>query len=66
MLSPGGVGQFVRLGDRHALNWLQGIGGWPRKLDNSTAIGTTSSRYVTLTRGTPTPVDDVQVLKGQA
>jgi uncharacterized repeat protein (TIGR01451 family) len=66
MLSPGGVGQFVALGDRYPLDWLQGISGSPKKVDNSLAIGTTSSRYVTLTRGTPTPVDDVQVLKGQA
>ncbi len=66
MLAPGGVGQFVALGDRYALDWLQGISGWPRKLDNSLAIGTTSSRYVTLTRGTPSQIDDVQVLRGQA
>lgn len=66
MITPGGVGQFVALGERYPLDWLQGIGGSPKKVDNSLAIGTTSSRYVTLTRGTPTPVDDVQVLKGQA
>ena len=66
MLAPGGVGQFVTLGERGFLDCLAHPKEPPKKLDNSYAIGTTSARYISLTRGTPTYDDDVPVQKGQA
>ncbi|HEY1599205.1 MAG TPA: DUF11 domain-containing protein [Pirellulales bacterium] len=66
MIAPGGVGQFVSLGDRSFLDCLASPKLRPQKLDNSYAVGTTSARYIALTRGTPTYDDDVPVQKGQA
>lgn len=66
MLAPGGVGQFVEVGKGGALDWLRFGDNFPRKVDNTFAIGLTSTRYIVLTRGTPTPIDDVPVLRGQA
>lgn len=66
MLDPGGTGQFVDLGKRTPADFLVGDFSWPRKIDNSFAIGTTSRRNLRLTRGTPTPTDDVHVQRGQA
>jgi uncharacterized repeat protein (TIGR01451 family) len=66
MLAPGGVGQFVALGNMGVLDQIKHPQDAPRKLDNSYAIGTTSARYVALTRGTPTYDDDVPIQKGQA
>ncbi len=66
MLAPGGVGQFVTLNERGFFDCLARPNEPPHKLDNSYAIGTTSARYVQLTRGTPTLDDDLAVQKGQA
>lgn len=66
MLAPGGVGQFIALGRKGPLDWITGFNTWPRKVNSSYAIGTTSSRYLCLTRGTPTPADDLPVERGQA
>ncbi|MEX2119289.1 MAG: DUF11 domain-containing protein [Pirellulales bacterium] len=66
MLAPGGAGQIVALGKHTPLDWLVGFRTWPRKIDNTFAIGSTSSRNLCLTRGTPSPADDVPVLRGQA
>ena len=66
MLAPGGVGQFMALGERSLLGGLLNPREVPHKLDNSYAIGTTSAHYVALTRGTPNFDDDVPVQKGQA
>ena len=66
MLTPGGVGQFVDLGRRATFDWLFGGGARPRKIDNTFAISNTSPTNVCITRGTPIPSDDVQVLRGQA
>ena len=66
MLAPGGVGEFV---DLNPTGWFDNVKhpqDTPRKLDNSFAIGSTSTKYVALTRGTPTLDDDVPVQKGQA
>ncbi|MBX9791967.1 MAG: DUF11 domain-containing protein [Pirellulales bacterium] len=64
-VAPGSVGYFMAVGRRSALGQLTSFDGGPRKLDNTFALGTTSSRYVLLTRGTPTLEDDVAVLRGQ-
>ncbi|HEV3339844.1 MAG TPA: DUF11 domain-containing protein [Pirellulales bacterium] len=66
MLAPGGVGQFLTVGHRGPLDWLVGFHSGPRKVDNTYAVGTTSSSYLCLTRGTPTPEDDLPVERGQA
>jgi uncharacterized repeat protein (TIGR01451 family) len=66
MLAPGGVGQFLTVGRRGPLDWLAGFYPGPRKIDNTYALGTTSSSYLCLTRGTPTPEDDLPVERGQA
>jgi len=65
-LSPGSVGQFVGLGRRTPLDWLVGFNNWPRKISPTYAVGTTSSRYLSLHRDTPTNGDDVRVERGQA
>ena len=66
MLAPGGVGEFLMVGRRSPLDWLVGFDSGPRKIDNTYAVGTTSSSYLCLTRGTPTPDDDLPVERGQA
>ncbi|HEV7221133.1 MAG TPA: DUF11 domain-containing protein [Pirellulales bacterium] len=66
MLAPGGAGHFIALGRKSPLDWIVGFPTWPRKVNDSYAIGTTSSRYLCLTRGTPTPSDDLPVERGQA
>ena len=66
MLEPGGTGQFVDLNKQTPMDLLVGDFNWPRKVDDTFAIGSTSRRYLRLTRGTPTPTDDVYVQRGQA
>jgi uncharacterized repeat protein (TIGR01451 family) len=66
MLSSGGVGEFLVVGRRSPLDWLVGFHSGPRKVNNTYAVGTTSSSYLCLTRGTPTPSDDLPVDRGQA
>ncbi|MHC4401013.1 MAG: hypothetical protein ACYTG0_15160 [Planctomycetota bacterium] len=66
LLEPGGTGQFVEVGRGTAMDWLVGDFTWPRKIDNSFAVGSTSRRYLRLSRGTVSPDDDVLVLAGQA
>ena len=38
----------------------------PRKINNNYAIGSTACRSATITRGTPSPSDDIPVARGQA
>ncbi|HEX5446916.1 MAG TPA: hypothetical protein VFW87_24075 [Pirellulales bacterium] len=66
MLASGGVGEFLAVGRQTPLDWFAGFPTWPRKITNNYAIGSTSSRYLCLTRGTPTPTDDFPVDRGQA
>lgn len=66
MLASGGVGEFLAIGKQTPLDWFAGFPTWPRKITNTYAIGSTSSRYLCLTRGTPTPTDDFPVDRGQA
>jgi uncharacterized repeat protein (TIGR01451 family) len=65
MLAPGGVGQFAALGSVLPTDYLFGAT-TPKKVDNTYAIGNTSSQRLTLNRGTPTKDDDVLVERGQA
>lgn len=66
MLAPGGVGHFVDVGRgvHDHLHKLVGLG--PKKVDNTLALGKTTSKLTTLTRGTPEPGDDVTVQPGQS
>jgi len=66
MLEPGGTGQFVDLNKQIFMDLLVGDFNRPHKVDDTFAIGSTSRRYLRLTRGTPTPTDDVYVQRGQA
>ncbi|HEX7448185.1 MAG TPA: hypothetical protein VF306_11600 [Pirellulales bacterium] len=66
MLASGGVGEFLAVGRQTPLDWFAGFPTWPRKITNTYAVGSTSSRYLCLTRGTPTPTDDFPVDRGQA
>ena len=64
-MAPGGVGEFVEL-DRHYFpDLLLGDFTWPRKVSATQVITSTSRQYLRLTRGTPTPADDVIVHRGQ-
>ncbi len=66
MLDPGGPGRFVDVGRGTATDLLAGDFARPRKIDNTFAVGSTSRRYLRLTRGTADPTDDVYVQRGQA
>jgi len=66
MLSPESAGQLLAVGDRG--NWLawRHLRDTPRKVSSKYVISSTSSSPMVLNRGTPTPIDDVQVCFGQA
>ena len=66
MLAPDGPGQFVALGERGTLDCLNAIRGLPKKVDNKYAVNVTSTTRQLIDRGTPTPVDDIQLQNGQA
>lgn len=65
-LAAGSVGQFIEVGQRNLLDMLTLGTDVAHKVDASYAIGRTSWRYYSLTRGTSTPDDDVIVLRGQS
>jgi hypothetical protein len=66
LLSSGGAGQFVDLGEREQFNVLRAPWDTPRKVDSTYAIGSTANAPICLYRGTPDPTDDVQILRGDA
>lgn len=66
MLSPDSVGQLVTLGNRDGFSIFRRPSNRPRKVSNNFAVGETASGQFSLTRGTPTPTDDVVVQRGQA
>lgn len=65
-LAEGSVGHFVAVNERTVLDALFNWSTSPHKVDAGYAVGSTSSRFVVLTRGTPQRDDDVTVLRGQA
>ena len=65
-IAPGGVGQFVDLGGKSATDWLVGDFSCPRKISPTAAVGTTTRKYLRLTRGTANTDDDVRVKAGEA
>lgn len=66
MLSNNSVGQLVEVGgmEHQAFNRL--IPPRTRKFDGQYAWGRTGLKQRMITRGTPTPADDIDILKGQA
>jgi len=66
MLEQQGVGYFADVGKNGFLDFLLGDFNFPKKVNNTFAIGSTSSSTFRLTCGTPLPGDDVTVLAGQA
>ena len=65
MLSQGGVGEFVTLGDRDETSLFHNARGLPKKINNTYAVGESSPINVLLTRGTPSRADDVAMTVGQ-
>lgn len=65
ILAPNGVGYFMARGNT-GHNWHCFPSSLPKKVANDYALANTSNRLVTITRGTPTPLDDVPVALGQA
>ncbi|MBL8825622.1 MAG: DUF11 domain-containing protein [Planctomycetaceae bacterium] len=64
-LAPGGVGYFIDVGRNGAIDRLRSTTR-AEKIDNTFAVGITAQSNTMLTRGTPTPTDDVPVLRGQS
>lgn len=66
MLSQDGVGEFVTLNDRGQLDIFRWPWNTPRKIDNTYVVGATATYARCLNRGTASPADDVQILRGEA
>lgn len=64
-ISGGSVGQFVDIEKGTYWDYLVGDFTRPRIASPTYAVGSTSRRSLRLTRGTPTPSDDVFVKEGQ-
>ena len=64
-IAPGSVGEFVDVDPGGIGDVLLGDFTRPRKLTPIFAVGSTSRSNLQLTRGTPTPADDVLVHSGQ-
>ena len=64
-LSPGGVGHFIDVGRGRLVDLMVGDFTRPRKVDTTFVIGSTSRKPLRITRGTPTPDDDVSVRRGE-
>ena len=65
MLSNDSVGQFVEIGGMHHSTFNKLVKPSSRKFDGQYAWGRTSLKNQILSRGTPTPVDDIELRKGQ-
>lgn len=65
MLTQDSAGQFLEVGSGHCDCIHRLIYEQPHKVNPRYAIGFSSTKSELLTRGTPSPCDDVQVQKGQ-
>ena len=65
LLSNDSVGQIIEVGGMHHELFNKVVGPNAKKFDGQYAWGRTGLKPLILTRGTPTPVDDIQLLKGQ-
>ncbi|MEM9412767.1 MAG: hypothetical protein AAGA30_16770, partial [Planctomycetota bacterium] len=66
MLSSDSAGQFIEVGGLEHSTFNRLIGPSAKKFDGNYAWGRTGIKRRLLTRGTPTPVDDIELQKGQA
>ena len=66
MLSNDSVGQFVEVGGMEHPRFNRLVAPSAKKFDGNYAWGRTGLKNKLLTRGTPTPVDDIELAKGQA
>ncbi|MEZ6094860.1 MAG: hypothetical protein R3C03_11605 [Pirellulaceae bacterium] len=65
MLSNDSVGQIIEVGGMEHPNFNRLVPPSSQKFDGQYAWGRTGLKEKTITRGTPTPCDDIEVLKGQ-
>ena len=65
ILSNDSVGQFVEIGGMHHPTFNKLIPPSARKFDGQYAWGRTGLKNQILSRGTPTPTDDIELRKGQ-
>ena len=65
-LQQGGVGQFVVPSERTHWEKLTSVDGMPQRINSTFARSDTITKFVTLTRGTATPLDDVRLRSGEA
>ncbi len=64
-IAPGGVGEFVDFDKGLWRDYLLGDWTFPKKISPTIAVTSTSRQYLRLSRETPTPDDDINVLRGQ-
>ena len=65
MVSNDSVGQIIEVGGMEHPAFNDAVAPHSKKFDGQYATGRTGLKEKLLTRGTPTPVDDIDVLKGQ-
>ncbi|MFK7768472.1 MAG: hypothetical protein AB8B55_14720 [Mariniblastus sp.] len=65
MLSNNSVGELVEIGGTHHSSFNRLIPPTAKKFSGQYAWGRTGLKNIVLTRGTPTPVDDIELAKGQ-
>ena len=64
-IAPGSVGHFVAVEKGGTVDLLLGDFNWPRKIDATYAIGSTSRSNVRVNRGICSPESNVLVLRGE-
>ncbi len=65
MLSNDSVGQIIEVGGMHHSGFNNTVPPKAKKFDGQYAWGRTGLKRTVLTRGTPTPCDDIELAKGQ-
>lgn len=65
MLSNNSVGELIEVGGNHHPKFNKLIPPTSKKISGQYAKGRTSLKRIVLTRGTPTPADDINLAKGQ-
>ena len=65
MLSNDSVGQLIEVGGMHHSTFNKLVSPEAKKFDGQYAWGRTGFKRIVLTRGTPTPCDDIELAKGQ-
>ena len=65
MLSNNSVGELIEVGGQHHQTFNQLIPPTAKKISGQYAKGRTGLKRIVLTRGTPTPLDDIDLASGQ-